>query len=175
MTYDYDAECIKMNTKMKKLSVLGAVMAAVLLSGQAQAANSVSAGATVEIAAPIAITQDTALAFGNIGPSATAGTVTISLASAKSVTGGVTDLGGTSAAGAFTVTGASGATYSVTVPASVTLTGAGDDMSASLTNDGGGTLTGGTDTFNVGGTLSVGANQAAGSYSGTYTVSVNYQ
>ena len=57
----------------------------------------------------------------------------------------------------------------------MTLSGAGDDMTATLTNDGGGALTGGTDTFNVGGTLSVGANQAAGSYSGTYTVSVNYQ
>ena len=73
------------------------------------------------------------------------------------------------------MTGASGASYSVTVPASVSLTGPGTAMTATLTNDGGGSLTGGTDTFNVGGTLSVGASQTAGSYSGTYTVSVNYQ
>lgn len=163
-----------MTINMKKVTVLGAVMAAALYAGQAQAANSVSAGATVEIAAPIAVTQDTALAFGNIGPSATAGTVTISLAGAQSVTGGVTALGGTVAAGEFTVTGASGATYSVTVDASVNLTGPGT-MTATLTNDGGGSLTGGTDTFNVGGTLAVGANQAAGSYTGTYSVAVNYQ
>lgn len=162
--------------KMKKVTVLGAVMAAALYAGQAQAANSVSAGASVEIAAPIAVTQDTALAFGNVGPSASAGTVIISLAGAQSVTGGVTALGGTVAAGAFTVTGASAATYSVTVDGSVSLTGTGGSpMTATLTNDGGGTLTGGTDTFNVGGTLAVGANQGAGSYSGTYTVSVNYQ
>lgn len=164
-----------MTINMKKIGVVGAVMAAALMAGQAQAANSVSAGATVEIAAPIAITQDTALAFGNIGPSAASGTVTIAVGGGKSVTGGVSDLGGSHAAGAFTVTGASGASYSVTIPASVSLTGPGTAMSASLTDDASGTLTGGSETFNVGATLSVGANQTAGSYSGTYTVSVDYQ
>ncbi|MEP4911617.1 MAG: DUF4402 domain-containing protein [Alphaproteobacteria bacterium] len=164
-----------MTINMKKVSVLGAVMAAALYAGQTQAASSVSAGASVEIAAPISISQTAALSFGNIGPSAASGTVTISLAGAQSVTGGVTALGGTVAAGAFTVTGASGASYDVTVPANVTLTGGGDDMIATLTDDGGGSLTGGTDTFNIGVTLAVGASQAAGSYTGTYTVSVNYQ
>jgi len=48
-------------------------------------------------------------------------------------------------------------------------------MIVTLTDPGSGTLTGGTDTFNVGGTLAVGANQTAGSYSGTYSVAVNYQ
>jgi len=37
------------------------------------------------------------------------------------------------------------------------------------------TLTGGVGSFNVAGTLSVGANQAAGTYTGQYNVSVNYQ
>ncbi len=73
------------------------------------------------------------------------------------------------------MTGASGATYSVTIPATVSLTGPGSAMTVTLTDPGAGTLTGGTDTFNVGGTLAVGASQTAGSYSGTYTVSVNYQ
>lgn len=164
-----------MNITMKKVSVLGAVMAVALVAGQAQAANSVTAGASVEIAAPVSITQNTALAFGNVGPSALAGTVAVSLVGVKSVTGGVSDLGGTPAAGAFTVTGANGAIYTVTVPATVSLTGPGTAMTATLVHDGGGALTGGTDTFNVGGTLAVGASQTAGSYSGSYTVSVNYQ
>jgi hypothetical protein len=34
---------------------------------------------------------------------------------------------------------------------------------------------GGTTNFTVGGTLTVGASQAAGVYTGTYTVNVNYQ
>lgn len=160
---------------MNKIGVLGAAVAAMLVAGHAQAADSVNAGASVEIAAPVSITQDTALAFGAIGPSLVAGTVTVALGGAQSVTGGVSALGGTVAAGAFSVTGASGATYGVTVPASVSLTGPGAPMLATLTHDGGGTLTGGTDSFNVGGTLAVGVSQTAGSYTGTYTVSVNYQ
>ncbi len=36
------------------------------------------------------------------------------------------------------------------------------------------TLVGGSDTFNVGATLNVGATQAAGTYSGTFDVTVNY-
>ncbi len=38
----------------------------------------------------------------------------------------------------------------------------------------GGTLVGGSDTFNVGATLSVGGTQAAGLYSGPFTVTVSY-
>ncbi|MEQ9556453.1 MAG: DUF4402 domain-containing protein [Rhodospirillales bacterium] len=160
---------------MKNVTVLGAVMAAALYAGQAQAANSVTAGASVEIAAPVSLVQNVALAFGNVGPSGTAGTVTVSDAGVKGVTGGASNLGGSHAAGAFTVTGATGATYSITIPGTVSLTGAGSPMTVTLTEPAGGTLTGGTDTFNVGGTLAVGANQAAGSYSGSYTISVNYQ
>ncbi len=36
------------------------------------------------------------------------------------------------------------------------------------------TLVGGSDTFNVGATLNVGAAQASGTYSGTFAVTVNY-
>ncbi len=37
------------------------------------------------------------------------------------------------------------------------------------------TLVAGSDTFNVGATLHVGATQAAGTYSGTFPVTVNYK
>jgi hypothetical protein len=37
-----------------------------------------------------------------------------------------------------------------------------------------GTLTAGAQTLTVGGTLSVGASQATGAYTGTYTVTVQY-
>ena len=42
------------------------------------------------------------------------------------------------------------------------------------TPSGTGTLTLGTATVNVGATLNVAANQTAGSYTGTYPVTVNY-
>jgi hypothetical protein len=36
-------------------------------------------------------------------------------------------------------------------------------------------LTAGADTFNVGATLNINGGQAANAYSGTYTLTVNYQ
>jgi len=42
------------------------------------------------------------------------------------------------------------------------------------TPSGTGTLTGGAETLNVGATLQVGIGQATGSYTGTYSVTVNY-
>jgi spore coat protein U-like protein len=162
--------------KTNKLTVMGAAMAAMLFAGQAYAANSVTTSASVEIAAPIAITQTGTLAFGSLVPSASAGTATVAPGgSTVSVSGGVSEIGGSVSSPSYTVTGATGATYSVSVPGPVDLTSGGDTISMALTNDGGGSLTGGTDTFNVGGTLSIDANQPAGSYAGTFSVTVNYQ
>ena len=162
--------------KTNKFSVMGAAVAAMLFAGQAQAANTVTTSASVEIAAPIAITQDAALAFGNLGPSGTSGTATVAPgASSVSVTGGVTELGGTVTSAAYTVTGASGADYSVSIPSDISLTSGGNSMTLTLSENSSGTLTGGTDTFSVGGSLAIGANQAAGSYAGTFGVTVNYQ
>lgn len=47
-----------------------------------------------------------------------------------------------------------------------------DNFTGSKAN---GTLTSGADSFTVGGTLDVAANQAAGEYTGTFTVTVEYQ
>ncbi len=75
------------------------------------------------------------------------------------------------------MTGASGATYSITLPSSAILTSGGDTMTVDTYTDDAGatpTLVGGSDTFNVGATLHVGATQAAGTYSGTFSVTVHY-
>jgi hypothetical protein len=91
---------------------------------------------------------------------------------------------GTAAAGSFKVTGAAGYSYSVALPAgSITLTesaagtatmtvGSFTAASASGTE----TLNAdGADTLTVGAALDVGANQAVGSYSGRFEVTVDYQ
>jgi len=162
--------------KTNKISVMGAAVAAMLFAGQAYAANSVTTSATVEIAAPIAITQTAALAFGNLGPSGTSGTATVAPgASSVSVTGGVSDLGGTVSSAAYNVTGASGADYSVSIPATISLDSGGNSMTLTLSENSSGTLTGGSESFSVGGSLAIAANQAPGSYSGTFAVTVNYQ
>ncbi len=106
----------------------------------------------------------------------TAGTVTVTPAGARSSVD-VDLLGGIPAAASFDATGASDATYSITLPSSATLTSGANTMTIdSFTDDAGAspTLPGGSDTFNVGATLNVGATQAAGTYSGTFSVTVNY-
>ena len=83
---------------------------------------------------------------------------------------------GTAQRGQFTVSGAAtGFVVLVNTPASTSLTGPGTAMtlllSPSLVNF---TSTGVAQTFFVGGALAVGANQTAGTYSGTYTVTADY-
>lgn len=138
--------------------------------GQTQTASA-TANTTATIVTPIAIVQTTDLEFGNVAVSATnAGTVAMSTNSTRTVTGGCTlpATTGTTTAAAFTVTGASGFTYAITLPASVSI----DDNNSNtmLVNgfvsdpDGTGTLSGGTETLKVGATLNVAAGQAAGTY-----------
>jgi hypothetical protein len=122
------------------------------------------------------------LAFGNIIPAATAGTVIIHYASGArsftTVTGtNLLPFGNAQ----FKVTGDAGAAYTVTLPSSaITLSngtaGATNEMTVdTFTKDVTiGTLTGGISTFHVGGTLHVGANQNSGSYTGTFNVTAAY-
>ena len=84
-------------------------------------------------------------------------------------------------AAAFTIEGEGAATYSVTLPSSVSLAGNGTAMTVATftSTPGDGALSGnagavGTQTLLVGGTLAVGASQAAGSYSGDFDVTVAY-
>ena len=144
-----------------------------------------TATATAVIIAPIAILKTTDMNFGNLAVSPTvAGTVVLpaALAPVRTITGGVTLMpGGSITAAAFTVTGLADATYSITLPASASLTGPGAPMTADVfvsspTVAAGGLLTGGTQTLYVGATLNVAAAQTAGSYTtpAVFTVTVNY-
>ncbi len=86
-------------------------------------------------------------------------------------------LGGVPSAASFDVTGEPAQTYFITLPSPATLTSGGNTMTVDTFNHDAGvtpTLAGGSDTFNVGATLHVGATQASGTYSDTYSVTVNY-
>jgi hypothetical protein len=73
------------------------------------------------------------------------------------------------------VTGNSGATFAITNPGTFNVVNGPDRLAVSLTGLATiGTLAGGTTTFQVPGTLTVGAVQAPGSYTGTYTMTVEY-
>jgi len=164
----------------KFLAATFGVVAATLVSASAYAA-SVTGNASAVVATPIAISEVTAMSYGNIAGSGAVGTAVLDTADGLTVTGGVTALSGsTPASGAFSVTGQGTSTYSITLPTSVTLTGPG---AATMTITGLGhsagatpALAAGAASFKIGGSLAVGINQAAGTYaSGAFPVTVNYQ
>jgi hypothetical protein len=140
---------------------------------------STSASASARVVAAIALSNTAALNFGDVVAGGSLGTVVMTSAGARSATGGTT-LGNTNSAAAagFTVTGVSGSTYAISLPGSNITVGDGGGHSMTVDTWTGskasGTLSSGTDTFTVGGTLHVAASQVAGSYTGTFSVSVNY-
>ena len=169
-----------MNTLNKRLiSGLAATVLAAIYSQTAFAADA-TGNASATVLAPLAISENTAMDFGNVaGDSGSATTVVLTTAGATSSADGAYAQNGSGAAGVFDVTGATGLAYDINLPTvAVTLTSGANTMTVDTFTDdtgGTGTLVGGADSFNVGATLNIGAAQAAGAYSGTYTVTVNYQ
>jgi len=156
-------------------------------STAAHAQASATAAATAFIVTPITLTQVTDLEFGNIVPSASAGTVVLSPAGVRTPTNvTLPPTSGTVTAASFTVGGTPAFTYSITLPAAATtISNGAQTMTVNTwTSDPTPTGTiggGGTQVLSVGATLNVGANQVSGSYSsgnaggsGDFTVTVNY-
>jgi hypothetical protein len=111
----------------------------------------------------------------------TAGTVTINAAAdARSSTGGVTLAGGSPHAAEFQTVGLINTLFLISVPStSSTLTnGSGGSMTVNNWTQDGNALrlfpAGGVVTIRVGGRLNVNANQAPGTYTGTFTLTVIY-
>jgi hypothetical protein len=160
----------------------------------AQSSATGTGTATANVIRPITITAARDLAFGNVAPGAAVGTLVVAgtAAGAQSVTGGVTQPGsqkGTVTSAQFTVAGEGSFTYTLTIPvAPVTISDGAPTPNTmtvgTFTADvstvaGSGLLSGaagaaGSQTVSVGGTLNVGANQAAGSYTGSFSVTVAY-
>ena len=163
--------------KIVRSSVVALAVASAGVFGSAHAATG-TANASAVILTPISITKNVDLAFGDVYPdAAAAGTVTVDAAGTRSA-GGAAALGATAGAAAqFAVSGEASAAYTITLPAAaVTLTSGADTMTVdAFSTDGTGTLDGtGNENINVGATLNVGVNQPAGTYSGTFDVTVNY-
>ena len=165
-----------------RLAVLALAIAG---SGSAMAATT-TASATGTIISPINITKAVDLVFGNLAPSAAAGTVTLTPGGGLTADANVTIIAGVAPAAArFDVSGQAGLGYSISVTGGP-LTSGGNSMTFTPVSDlTGGTITsgnvtagvlsaGGTQSIFVGGVLSVGATQAPGSYTGTITALVNY-
>ncbi|MFQ5775253.1 MAG: DUF4402 domain-containing protein [Kiloniellaceae bacterium] len=132
------------------------------------------------IVTPIAISNVNSLEFGKVAAGTASSVVRISSAGARSLVSGDATLvsGGTIQAASFSVTGEASTGYAITLPSSITISAGANNMTVNtFTDSKGGTSTldgTGNDTFTVGADLTVGASQAAGAYTGTFNVTVNY-
>ena len=158
----------------------------------AQSSATTTANATATVIRPITVVSSADLAFGNVVPGASLGTLVVAATSGTptaTASGGVTQPGtqfGTITAAKFDVGGEGGFTYTITLPtgaATISDAGAVDSMTVdnftssivvtagALSNAIG---SAGTQTFYVGGTLNVAANQPPSNYTGTFSVTVAY-
>jgi hypothetical protein len=170
---------------MKKTTLIAltalAAIAMLVPAGSAMAQNSAnaSATATATIITPITLNNTAALQFGNVVASTAAGTIVVSPAGVRSATLGATGISGLPiSAAAFTVGGGADRTFTITLPASTTITDGTNNMTVDTFTSSLGassTLNGsGTAPLTVGATLNVNASQPAGEYTGTFLVTVAY-
>ena len=142
------------------------------------AAADADAEAGAVIVAPLQVTKAEDLYFGTIVASLTsADTVVVGTDGSKTCGAALTCLTNDHTAAQFNVAGQVDESYTISLPSSVTISSGANNMT--IDNFAGsqtlGTLTAGADSFTVGGTLNVATNQAAGNYTGTFTVTVEYQ
>jgi Mat/Ecp fimbriae major subunit len=160
-----------------KLALAGAVIATGMVSNAAYAATE-QANATVDVLAAVQINVIDTLDFGVVAASAAGGTVTIGTGSNTPTASGVTAISGGSR-GSFQVTQATnGETIALSASNPTPLTSGANSIVLS-----GLALSTNSIVFNsaslqtvyVGGTISLGASQPAGNYTGTFDVTADYQ
>lgn len=163
-------------------SLLASTAVAVGYAGNALAASDNGASDAV-ILVPLSIAHNaSSLDFGTIAPDGGGATIQVDTAGAATVTAGAAVLSGATSADSFTVTGQGGMSYTIGLPASIFLLSGANAMTVnSFTTNlaSPATLPAGagaqTQTLLVGGNLIVSPAQPSGTYSGTYSVTVNYQ
>lgn len=167
-------------------SVPRSVSALALAVGSAPALAQYSTDGTVNTTAAVvrtlSITSATDLSFGTFAAGNSAGTVSVSATGNRTATGGVTLVSASTGSQAtISLSGTPSTSYSVSLPATVQLTASGGSATMSIgsftttLNALQGSLNAsGTGSFGIGGTLSVAANQAVATYTGSFTVTLNY-
>ena len=175
-----------MKTTVLKFFTLSAAIFAFSTISFGQDTSTAAANAGANIITPISIVKVTDINFGDLVPSATTA-VTVVMDQTGSITSDAQYFLANSStprtAASFTITGEAGHPYKINCPTTIALAGPGDDMTltfnsslASLAIDGTPlTLTGGTQTLNLGGSLALAANQTAGAYSAEFNVTVAYE
>jgi hypothetical protein len=167
---------------MKKVSlVLAGLVVIGLLAAAAPsfaASANANAGATIIQACAISQAEGQDLQFGKLVSPLADGTAKVDATSTETLVGLQALAGISPAAAQFNLTGLAGASYSISLPTSdVTITDATSDTMIvnAFTSNAGSNLDGsGLATVKVGATLTVKANQAAGLYSGPFSVAIDY-
>ncbi len=148
-------------------------------AGNNTSSASVSSPALATVIAPITITTTANLVFGTVQPKNINGSVTLSPSGTRTGSNVVLSSMTLGNAASFNITGYANANFTIALPSSVTLTGPGTAMTLSNFTSSLGTSSTlsakGTRTLGVGGTLAIAANQIPGVYSGSFSVTVNYQ
>ncbi len=158
-----------------KIALAGSIAAAAMISSGAQAATE-TVGADAEIIPAVTLGTPADIDFGTIAADATGGTAVVAASSGATTSCATLTCVGTSSPGSIVVTSESGQTVDVSfaTAGAVTLTSGTDTMSMTPSLSTTSFTSTGSDTVYVGGTLTVGASQAAGTYSGTFDVNVDY-
>lgn len=170
---------------MTKQLFASLAFSAALMGGAAQAQSATGSG-SITILRPLTISNSAGLAFGTIiRPDSGSGSVAVSAASSatRTLSGGTSAVGSGQAAASFTLSGEGGQTVSVTIPATFTLSSGANSLTVTTSSDLadasnvalGGTLgSASTKTFYVGGIVPVASTTASGAYSGSFSVTANY-
>lgn len=183
----------KHNSPKRRLVKL-CVSCGALLAGLATSAHAQEAGdASATVVTPLSFISTDDLNFGTIIPSNVAGEVVMRSDGSRTATNGIILVGGSQQPGGFAGQGQFFQIVEISVGSTTTqLTGPGAPMNVSsfsvlsTSNNGGVILNtnprlfrigngAGIFAFGVGATLDVGANQTPGTYTGTWTITLNYQ
>ncbi len=160
--------------------LMGAATAALVLGGASMAfagsgnPASDSATASATVISPLTVTKLSDLQFGKIvEPASGSGTASVAATSGGALTmSGVTAPGGQTVTSAhFTVTGDSTTAWTAAVAAPATLTSGANSIPFAVSNS---TLTGSPAEVYVGGQITVASTAVPATYTGTITVSAQY-
>ena len=159
-------------TMIRALALAG--VATLGFSASAASAATATATARATILRQITVTKVSDLDYATIVTAASPSTVIVTPAGARTCGTGLV-CSGTATAASFTVVGTVGQIATISVPATVTLTSGANSMSSTLVPSAATLTLAAANSFSVGGTLSVGANQVDGVYSTTFVATVDYQ
>ena len=165
-----------------KMNLLLTVAVSVLALGSSSAlaaSASETGNIKAKVVAPVTVDETQVLDFGTVlAPTGSAKKVTISTDGTRSADDNSILVGtNTGKAAIFDVTGAENQQITIQSIGNTTLSGTGEPMTVNnFVTDPASTLTlsGTKGQIKVGADLTVGASQAEGEYSGTYTITVNY-